>query len=273
MPSEDGAPMVGLLTDFGTGDPYVGVMKAVILGIAPRVPLVDLSHEVPPQDVRTGAWLLHTAWQFLPTGSICLCVVDPGVGSDRRGIAFAAAGRIFVGPDNGLFSYVLDASAATSAVVLDNPRYHRPHVSATFHGRDVFAPAAGHLAAGVALAALGTAIDPRALVTLDLPRPGPHPEGLLGHVVYVDHFGNLITDFGPEMAPAVLCSTPLRLRIGALEVTTQAETFAAGPEGVAFALLDSSGHLAIAVHNGSAAELLSAGLGAGVLAIGVTPRS
>jgi S-adenosylmethionine hydrolase len=262
------APLVALLTDFGGADGYVGVMKAVILGIAPGVPVIDLSHEVPPQDVRSGAWILHTSWRFLPEGSICLGVVDPGVGTARRPVAFASAGRLFVGPDNGLFGYVLAASPATAAVLLDYPRYQLAPPSSTFHGRDIFAPAAGHLAAGLLLAALGSPVEPSTLAAQALPRPWPHPEGLLGQVVYVDHFGNLITSFGPELASDLLRHSRLRLQVGQTTVTAAAPTFAAGPAEAPFALLDSSGHLAIAVRDGSAAARLGVGRGSEVLAVG-----
>src|SRR5262249_38210989 len=152
------APVVALLTDFGTADGYVGVMKGVLLGIAPRAQVVDLSHDVPPQQIATGAWILHTAWRYFPPDSIFVCVVDPGVGGARRPVALRAGDRLFVGPDNGLFSYILASEPPESAVILDNPRFHLTAPSATFHGRDIFAPAAGHLAAGVPLASLGTSL-------------------------------------------------------------------------------------------------------------------
>src|SRR5690349_16009936 len=152
LPDALATPAVVLLTDFGLADGYVGIMKGVLLGIAPRAPLVDLSHDVPPQDIATGAWILHTAWRYFPPGSIFLCVVDPGVGSARRPVALRANARLFVGPDNGLFTYVLASEPPDASVILDNPRYRLPAPSATFHGRDIFAPAAGHLAAGMPLA-------------------------------------------------------------------------------------------------------------------------
>lgn len=271
MPAGVMAPLVALFSDFGLGDGTVGVMKAVILRIAPGVPLVDLTHEVPPQDVRHGAWILHTLWRYLPGGSVCLAVVDPGVGTSRRPIAFAAAGCYFVGPDNGLFSYVLDANPVAAAVVLDNAAYHLTPVSATFHGRDIFAPAAGYLAAGLPLEELGSAADVATLTTFQPTRPRPHPEGLAGHVLHVDRFGNLITDLGPELAPLVLSDPLVRLRIGIAEVAARAATFAEGPPDAPFMFLDSSGHLAIAVRGGSAAARLGAGVGSEVVALGAHP--
>lgn len=261
------APLVALLTDFGLADGYVGVMKAVILGIAPGVPLVDLTHEIPPQDVQSGAWVLHTSWHSLPEGSVCLGVVDPGVGTARRAVAFAAGGRLFVGPDNGLFGYVLAAAPAEEAVVLDNPRYQLAAPSSTFHGRDIFAPATAHLADGVPLTMLGTPFAPASLTALVLPRPVRQDDDLLAHVIHLDHFGNLITDIGPDLAPALLARAS-RLRIGEREITAHARTFGEGPPGEPFALLDSSGHLAIAVRDGSAAALLMVVPGAEVVVPG-----
>lgn len=261
------APLVALLTDFGLADGYVGVMKAVMLGIAPGVPLVDLTHEIPPQDVRAGAWVLHTSWRSLPEGSVCLGVVDPGVGTARRAVAFGAGGRFFAGPDNGLFGYILEAAPADVAVVLDNPRYQLPTPSSTFHGRDIFAPAAAHLAAGVPLAMLGTSIASASLIALEISHPLRRGDDLLAQVVHVDRFGNLITDIGPDLAPALLARA-VHLRVGDHEIAAHARTYEEGPSGEPFALLDSSGHLAIALRDGSAAALLGIRSGAGVVVPG-----
>jgi hypothetical protein len=264
-----GSPPIALLTDFGSRDGYPGVMKGVILGIAPGAALVDLTHEIAPQDIAGAAWALHTAWRYFPLGAIFLCVVDPGVGSARRPIALAAGGRLFVGPDNGLFSYVLAAAPAGEAVALDDTRFHLPHPSATFHGRDIFAPCAAHLARGVPLRELGSAVAAASLVTFALPRPIWQGELLHGHVLHVDHFGNLITDFAGALAAALLATPSARLAVAGRDISARAHTFAEGPEGEPFLLADSSGHLAIAVRNGSAAALLGAGRGDEVVASGV----
>ena len=157
-----------------------------------------------------------------------------------------------------------------AAVVLDNPLFQLPALSATFHGRDVFAPAAGHLAAGVALTDLGSPMDPDTLTRFRMPHPEAHPRGLRGHVVHVDRFGNLITSFGPELVDAVLGDPGVTLRVGAAEIGARATTFAAAPANVPFALVDSSGHVAIAVRDGSAAARLGAGTGTEVLALGAS---
>ncbi|MEO7001632.1 MAG: SAM-dependent chlorinase/fluorinase [Ktedonobacterales bacterium] len=260
--------MIALLTDFGQEDGYVGVMKGVILGIAPDATIVDLSHDVPPQDVATGAWLLHTAWRYFPVGAIFLCVVDPGVGSERRPIALCAADRCFVGPDNGLFSYILPD--ADQAVLLDDPRYHLPQTSATFHGRDIFAPCAAWLARQTPLAALGSSAPVADLVSLDLPQPHWQAGELMGRILHSDHYGNLITSFGPDLTSRILGDTATVLRLGEREITARASHFAAGPEGAPFLLRDSSGHLAIAVRNGSAAELLGGQRGQLVSIVGLS---
>jgi S-adenosylmethionine hydrolase len=266
-----GSPPIVLLTDFGSRDGYPGVMKGVILGIAPGATLVDLTHEIAPQDIAGAAWVLHTAWRFFPLGAIFLCVVDPGVGSARRPIALTAGGRLFVGPDNGLFSYVLAAAPADEAVALDDPSFHLPHPSATFHGRDIFAPGAAHLARGIPLGKVGSAITAASLVTFPLPRPVWQGDVLRGHVLHVDRFGNLISDVAGALAAMLLATPSARLAIAGRDIATRAYTFAEGPEGEPFLLADSSGHLAIAVRNGSAAALLGAGRGDEVVASGV-PR-
>src|SRR5262249_11625566 len=263
------SPVVALLTDFGTADGYPGVMKGVILGIAPQVHLVDVTHDVPPQDVRAGAWLLSIAWRYFPAGTIFLCVVDPGVGTARRPVAVRAGDRFLVGPDNGLFSLVLATATAERAVCLDNLTYQLAQRSTTFQGRDIFAPCAAHLAAGMPLEVLGTPLDPETLITLALPQPTWSGETLVGRVLYVDHFGNLITDLGPTLTSAFRASSAATVRIAGRIINARAATFAEGPEGVPFLVRDSSGHLAIAVRNGSAAALLGVGRDAEVTLCGL----
>lgn len=266
-----------MLTDFGTADGYPGVMKGVILGIAPGTQLVDLTHDIPPQDVATGAWVLQTAWRYFPADAIFLCVVDPGVGSARRPIALRLGEQIFVGPDNGLFSYTLAAAAdhqrtsPVQAVTLDDQRYHLPHASATFHGRDIFAPAAAHLAHGVPFASLGTPLDPASLVTIAPPRPAWHGETLIGHILHIDHFGNLITDLDPTLTAAAFSSPTFSLHLGVHTITARAHTFASGPADAPFVLRDSSGHLAIVIRNGSAAAQLNASRGDELRVTGMLP--
>src|SRR5438445_3694669 len=185
-------PVIALLTDFGTRDHYAGTMKGVALGICPDATLVDISHDLPAHDVLAGALELAAAYKYFPVGTIFLVVVDPGVGSSRRGIAAESGDYKFVAPDNGVLTAVLDEHAPKKVGELSERRYARPTVSRTFEGRDRFAPAAAWLAKGIELAALGR---PAASIHhLDLPRPRLDPDALTGEVLRVDRFGNLITN-------------------------------------------------------------------------------
>ncbi|NBD35651.1 MAG: hypothetical protein GVY30_06595, partial [Chloroflexi bacterium] len=186
--------LISLTTDFGIQDAYVGIMKGVMARIAPSAPLVDITHTVPPQDVRAAAYLLWTALPYFPEESVHLVVVDPGVGTQRRAIAARTAWGTLVGPDNGVFSYLWAATAPQQVVALQNTAYQRPQVSQTFHGRDIFAPAAAHLARGVPLAELGPAVSD--LVRLPAPRLTVSGTRLEGEVLHIDHFGNVITSVG-----------------------------------------------------------------------------
>ena len=252
-------PTISLLTDFGLSDEYVGVMKGVIWGIAPDAAIADISHAVPPQNVLHGALLLGRAYRYFPAGSIHLAVVDPGVGTARRGIALRVGEHTFVGPDNGLFTVPLSGGEPFTAVSLDNPAYRLPAVSRTFHGRDVFAPAAAHLANGVPLAELGEPVsDP---VTLDIPRSLRIANVWNAQVLLVDAFGNLITnlteaDLQGQAVAEVRCQGQV---IQGVEVT-----FGSRRPGELLAMFDSSGSLSLCVVNGSAAERLGTGAGARV---------
>lgn len=262
------AALITLLTDFGTRDTYVGQMKGVILGIAPAATIVDLTHEVAPQRVVEGAFLLETALAAFPPGTIHLAVVDPGVGTARRAIAVATARAVFVGPDNGLLSAALPEAARpdgegptvvaapddVAVVELANPAYRRGRVSHTFHGRDIFAPAAAHLAAGVPVQALG----PRLVDLVALPpfRARRRSDGSLeAEIVSIDRFGNAITSARAEDLPPGAFIVSVRDHAIAGPVRTYAE--AQGPT----ALVGSSGYLEIAVPGGSAAARLSLRLG------------
>src|SRR5687767_15442086 len=185
-------PVIALLTDFGTRDHYVGTMKGVALGICPDATLVDISHELPPHDVMAAALELAASYRYFPAGTIFLVVVDPGVGSSRRGLAAEAGEYKFVAPDNGVLSIVLDEQPARRVVELTERRYARPTVSRTFEGRDRLAPAAAWLAKGVELTALGRPASN--VQRLDIPRIRESAGGIDGEVVRVDRFGNLITN-------------------------------------------------------------------------------
>jgi hypothetical protein len=186
----DRSRVISLLTDFGTRDGFAGVMKGVIARIAPEATVVDISHKIPSQDIQSACLLIETSYRFFPKGSIHVVVVDPGVGSGRRGLVAESGGHSFVGPDNGVLTPVV---AGASIHSIENPSFLLDPVSLTFHGRDVFAPVAAHLTQGHALEEFGPPVtDP---VLLALPQPAVSPDGVEGRIVYIDRFGNLITNF------------------------------------------------------------------------------
>ncbi|GAB4532256.1 MAG: SAM-dependent chlorinase/fluorinase [Anaerolineae bacterium] len=253
-------PIITLTTDFGLADGYVGTMQGVILGIAPQVTLVDLSHQIPAQDVRAGAFVIYQAVPYFPSETIHVVVVDPGVGSQRRALAVRTNQGTFVAPDNGVLSYVLASGEVQEAVSLTNPAYQLPQVSTTFHGRDIFSPAAAHLANGVPLEKLG----PRAinLVRLPMPRPQPTPQGdLIAHVMHIDRFGNLILD-------AVDGDVDVRssFELGGRQIKGLSQTFADVATGELLAYIGSSrDHVEIAVREGNAAQTMGLSVGDEVL--------
>ena len=252
--------IITLTTDFGASDGYVGTMKGVILSIAPDVKLVDISHEIAPQHIRQAAYVLHSAAPYFPRGTIHLAVVDPGVGSARRALAVCTSHGFLVGPDNGLFTLFLADEPDAECHVITNTQYLLPRISSTFHARDVFAPAAAHLANGTDLANLGPRIaDP---VTLPIPRPEQQADGSWrGCVLYADHFGNLITSLTEDLLQQILrgrCHS-VESVIGQQRISGIRHTFAEGAPGELVALIGSSGHLEIAVTNGNAARLLNIG--------------
>lgn len=267
-------PLVTLTTDFGTADGYVGTMKGVIFSVVPAARLVDISHQIAPENVRQAAYVLYTAYPYFPSHTVHLVVVDPGVGSARRPIALHTPVGMFVGPDNGVFSYVIARERVEAIVELADPRYRLAQVSHTFHGRDIFAPAAAHLAAGVPITALGPPVhDP---VLIPSPRLETIPGGIVGEVMHADHFGNVITSLGmlewkgDELwfDPAfqqVGEKTQMPQRFGAenavIEVAGQeiagvCRTYADVEPDQVLALVGSEGHLGIAVREGNAAQRL-----------------
>ncbi|HET9488252.1 MAG TPA: SAM-dependent chlorinase/fluorinase [Methylomirabilota bacterium] len=251
-------PIVTLTTDFGIRDSYVAEMKGVILGIAPTVQLVDVTHDVEPQQVAEAALAVDAAAPFFPKGTTHLAVVDPDVGSERRGLVVVAAEQCFVGPDNGLFTPIL-LRGGWVAFELTAPEYRLPAVSRTFHGRDVFAPAAAHLALGVAPSGFGAPVlDP---VRLPWPEARPVPGGVAGAVVHIDRFGNLVTSIAaaqvvtPAAGAVRICGSVLPL-VG---------TYADLPPGGAGALIGSRNRLEVVVRDGNAAERFGARRGTPVV--------
>lgn len=255
--------LLTLTTDFGTGDAYVAAMKGVAATLAPGVAMIDVSHAIAPQDVMEAAWVLRQAVPYYPEGTVHCVVVDPGVGTDRRGIACRIAGHTFVGPDNGLFALllgddVLGPDAPEALVVLDRPEAWRtPAPAPTFHGRDVFAPVASRLAMGAALETVGTPADPAGLQRLHWVRPRADDQGIQGWIAHVDHFGNAITNVPLELAEQYRAGRSLRAYAGTTILTTLHRTYADVEPGEALLLAGSSGHLEVSVRGGNAAALLS----------------
>jgi len=252
-----GARLLTLLTDFGLQDAYVGIMKGVIAEINPDVKVVDLTHQIAPQDIAAARFNLMNAVPFFPAGTVHVVVVDPGVGGNRRAIALQTARNVLVGPDNGIFSGVLAQEPILAAVELTNFFYWRtPDPSATFHGRDIFAAVGAHLTRGVPLEELGEAIAPETLVRLPIPPCQQNGNGIIGCIQYIDGFGNLITNIPAQfvMNPAwVLTIGPLTL--------PHSPTYSAVPLGDWVAIVGSHGWVEVAVNGGNAQQKLGTAVG------------
>lgn len=253
--------VVTLTTDFRTRDGYVGEMKGVILSRAPSARLVDVTHDVPAGDVWTGSWTLSRIWTRFPPGTVHLAVIDPGVGSSRRAVAVAIADRWLVAPDNGLLT--LTSSEVDAVRTLEPDRVGLEPLSDTFHGRDLFAPAAAHLAAGGSPEGLGEPVDPGTLVRLPVPSPSRDGERVRGQVVHVDRFGNLITNVPSEWLPP----EPVA-EIGGYEIAVLGRSFAAVEAGDPVLIRGSGGTLEVCVREARASDVLGLGRGETVVVRG-----
>jgi S-adenosylmethionine hydrolase len=253
-------PVVAFLSDFGTRDHYAGTLKAVVLGLCPDANLVDIGHEIPAHDVLAGALELAACYKYFPSGTIFLVVVDPGVGSSRRGIAADCGDYKFVAPDNGVLSAVFRETPPKKVVELTERKYARPTVSRTFEGRDRFAPAAGWLAKGVALVSMGKSITNYHVI--DLPTPEVAAEHITGQVVRVDRFGNLITNIDRKMLEQFAGGRPIAVTLADRDIPRIVATYADAPAGELCALFGSTDHLEVAVNAGDAARELGLGRGA-----------
>jgi S-adenosylmethionine hydrolase len=246
---------LALLTDFGQRDGYVGIMKGVIREIAPEAKVIDLSHEVPPQDVQAGRFVLWNSYKYFPKGTIFCCVVDPGVGSKRAILAVQTEDYLFIAPDNGLLDYVLAEVRVKQMLEVENPRLMRSQVSRTFHGRDIFAPAAAQLAAGFLYTQVGPLasyrVPPSPFV---LPDP---PATQAVEIIYFDHFGNAITNLRlPEPLPAVQS-----VRLGGQAIEGLVPSYAQAGAGQLLAIGGSHGLLEIAINQGNAQRELGLSYG------------
>ena len=246
--------IITLTTDFGLSDPYVAMMKGVILSINPSARLVDVTHQIGTGSVSQAALLIRETFSFFPEGTVHLAVVDPGVGSNRRLLALEAASHFFVGPDNGLFWPVLRDFEETKAVQLTQSRYFLQSITPTFHGREIFAPVAAHLSLGLALESLGPFI--RDITTLTIPQPYVNEGVLRGQIVRVDNFGNLVTNISSGELLDFLESSPPRIEAGKLLIRKLTRIYSDGEEGEPMALINSSDLLEIAVNLGRASETI-----------------
>jgi len=270
--------VITLTTDFGLIDGYVGIMKGVIQRICPKAVVIDLTHDIPPQDILSAAFLLHVSHPYFPKDSVHVAVVDPGVGTERRAIALRTSNALFVAPDNGLLSFIVESENVEEVVDLNNPRYWLPKVSATFHGRDIFAPVGAHLARGVPLRELGQPIDVEDLIVFPVPRPHRENDVIFAQILYVDRFGNLTVNLpmerfkeeGEELLmirlpdearPLTLHPQDLTIHLVGCEISGIRRAYAEGSPGKPVALIGSAGYLEVAVPGDSAARLLSVKVG------------
>jgi len=244
--------IITLLTDFGTSDGYIGAMKGVILSINPNAIVVDISHEIQPQNIQQAAYVLDTVHPYYPESTIHVVVVDPGVGTERQAVILKTPRAFFIAPDNGVLSPVAEDRVETIAIT--NPDYWLSQVSTTFHGRDIFAPVAAHLSLGISPDRFGEIIS--SLVTLANPQPEIEPNGtVIGQVIHIDHFGNLITNIKGDDLP----QTDFFVEIKSLVIHRLSSSYAEG-DGL-LALVGSNGYLEIGVKNGNAAACLGAECG------------
>jgi S-adenosylmethionine hydrolase len=255
-------PVIALLTDFGTKDHYAGTMKGVALGICPEATFVDITHDIPPHDILAGALELAASYKYFPPGTVFLVVVDPGVGSNRRPIAAAAAGFRFVAPDNGVLTLVFREAPPKRVVELTERRYARPTVSRTFEGRDRFAPAAAWLAKGIDLSGLGRVLPSWQLLTV--PEPTISETEIVAEVLRVDRFGNLVTNVDRRTFERFAEGGGIEIVAGTESVGKVVATYADTAVGSMCALVGSAEQLEIAVNGGSAAERLGLARGARV---------
>jgi S-adenosylmethionine hydrolase len=253
--------VITLTTDFGTADHFVGAMKGVILGIAPRARFVDITHEIAPYDLAEASFVISQGWTCFPKGTIHVVVVDPGVGSARRPILCEAGGHYFVAPDNGVLSMIYDA-APHKVREISNKKLASRNISRTFHGRDIFAPAAAHLARGVKPAQFGKPVHDFLRSFLLKPTQISRHD-FSGTVLKVDRFGNMITNLPIAQFPEVK-TRPIELRVGLERITRLALTYAETAIGELFVIVGSSGYLEVAVNQGSATKILGCGAGSPV---------
>jgi len=250
--------LITLTTDFGHSDPFVGIMKGVIAGIDPEARVIDVSHGVPPQDVMAAAMMLRHSVSYFPPGTIHVAVVDPNVGGERRPLLIESEGSFFVGPDNGILSLALEEKRPTRIIHLSNPRYHLQPTSATFHGRDIFAPVAANLSLGINPAAFGETVE--TFVRLMVPQVVTMESRIAGQILYIDKFGNLFTNIRDRDLKG-LPGEKLAISLGEVTIGGLAPTYTAATGGGLVAVINSWGLLEIAAYKDSAEKRTGAKIG------------
>ena len=253
------AAFIALLTDFGTKDSYTGIVKGVLFSLNPDLKVIDLTHEIRPQDINQGAFILGTSYKFLPTGTIIIAVVDPGVGTERRGLILEAGEYTFVAPDNGLLTFPMVYEKGWRCFEIKNSDYFLHPISTTFHARDVFAPVAAHIAAGEPIENFGPLVhDP---ILIKMVEPVLLEKEIKGQIIYIDRFGNLITNIpGDWLRHKRVSSVKIKDH-----VLPFVKTYNDVPPGKGAALVGSSGLLEIAVNKGNASHFFNVNIGEGVL--------
>ncbi len=246
--------IITLMTDFGTSDHYVGVMKGVILNINRQVEIVDITHAVPPQDIHGAAFLIDSAYRYFPSGTIHVIVVDPGVGSERRAIVCQTETAYFVCPDNGLLTHLLPNEKHAHAVAVENSAYFLPQVSNTFHGRDIFAPVGAHLSRGVPIGELGNPVTHP--VQLAIPKPHVTDKRVIGHIIWIDSFGNLVTDISHEILESLERQNGVVIHAGSAKIDHFNRSYAESEIGEVLAIIGSFNRLEISINQGNAAQVL-----------------
>jgi S-adenosylmethionine hydrolase len=269
------ARLIALLTDFGTTDPYVGVMKGVIYSICPDALIVDVTHAIAPQNIRQAAFMLLTSYRYFPSDTIFVVVVDPGVGSARKPIAVQIDGYTFIAPDNGVLSYVIAENLSVNVYEIQNPAFMLPNLSASFHGRDIFAPTAGRIATGKHIEEVSVAI--KSPQQINMPMLNIEAKRIIGEIIHVDHFGNLVTSIGRlqhmDSLTAILNprfgvgemlyidTVSVRVSIVGVKVRGIKRTYSQASQDELLTMIGSSGFLEIAVNQGHAAAVLGATIG------------
>ncbi|RLA92656.1 MAG: hypothetical protein DRG69_08490 [Deltaproteobacteria bacterium] len=253
---------VAILTDFGTRDNYVGLIKGVILSITKNVNIVDITHEVSPASIEEGAFLLWKSYRYFPEGTVFLVVVDPGVGSKRRGICIKTKRYFFVGPDNGVLSIAAGEDGIRGIYSLEERRFFLKNISSTFHGRDIFAPVAAHISSGVEVYYLGPKITH--LKKISLPSPSIRGNTLEGEVIYIDRFGNLVTNISPSLFESFLEGRKFQARIGKRTFVTLCRYYEQGGKTRPFFITGSFSFMEVSLRQGSASRYFKARRGSKV---------